>query len=364
MDNKSNSSKHSAKHIPEKPPKQTHKQTLNPSSSLSTKNSPKHSSNLPPNHSHTPSPGHSSNLSPNHSPQPSADEALKCWGYEDNVATKQLKKTYQCWWLALLEIIRKSGNLESVFKDGSPVYSFYKNYYEQHKTLNVGPDDIGKLGPNIKLLKYQPQTDNNMKNDSNEEHKSDDNKSEGDKKKGCLVLDTTSPCESDDEWKTMKQESVYGPQWQKMIMFFLLSSPGWSSPRASAPPVEERIKRLETLLADLGVTGISLRGPYYIGPEMNETVTSLSDGQFVLMDKPKHCMPGIVLRQGSKFQICGYNQSNGECFTVSEKEEKQKNMSKKKEGNKKIVLKIDGDGDSAELNFLLPVVVTNKDAKL
>ncbi|KFZ24596.1 hypothetical protein V502_00926 [Pseudogymnoascus sp. VKM F-4520 (FW-2644)] len=181
----------------------------------------------------------------------------------------QKSGTYQCWWLSLLEVARATDMLSSTFKEGGKLNLYYATGYRAIPAEGTLPEGVILVG------------------------------------------------KTDEEKLREKRLEVYGPKWQRMIMFFLLDkSNGFVWYRNNATfPTSGRKTELEKLLANLGVTGITFCKPlipYSAG--VSGMVNGLLDGVRVLVDKKSHAMSGIVVKPekpeaGKKIKV--FNHSTG-----------------------------------------------------
>lgn len=196
----------------------------------------------------------------------------------------QVDGTWQCWWLSLLDIARITGKLDPFFEtQGSHFYTYWNP--------PTGPraiPEVGQVPTNIVYIdKGEPIPENQVPN----------------------------PLPKPERW-------VYGPVWQRKIMYYLLDRDNdrpWSRPNASSIK-GVRITALMTLLGYLGITGITFGTPSSSNAlELKGELNILSRGQNVLTDRSNegagsgHSMSGIVGSQdasgspGDSIRV--YNQS-------------------------------------------------------
>lgn len=177
--------------------------------------------------------------------------------YELDQPARQKANNYQCWWLSLLEVARANGKLDSTFKvEGGKLYTYYVTGDRPVPAEGQLPAGVTEADP-----KFKP-----------------------------LIKDKS-------DWKKLTKLLVYGPQWQRMIMFFLWDKNNkcpWHLPNDTVQ-TSERAKELGTLLGYLGVTGITFGTPRaLVESSVLERVNELQHGQRVLVDKTLHSMSGVV----------------------------------------------------------------------
>jgi hypothetical protein len=177
--------------------------------------------------------------------------------YELVQPARQKANNNQCWWLSLLEVARASGKLDSTFKaEGGRLYTYYVTGRKSVPEEGQLPAGVTAADPKFKLL-----------------------------------------IEGGSDWGDFTKLLVYGPQWQRMIMFFLLDKDNkcpWHLPNDTVQ-TSDRAKELGTLLGYLGVTGIAFGMPRtLVESSVRERVNELQPGQRVLVDKTSHSMSGIV----------------------------------------------------------------------
>ncbi|KAF5252611.1 hypothetical protein FANTH_2506 [Fusarium anthophilum] len=196
----------------------------------------------------------------------------------------QVDGTWQCWWLSLLEIARLTGKLKPLFE--TPGSHFY-NYWNTHEGARAIPG-VGQLPTSIVYIdKGEPIPEDRVPN----------------------------PFPKPERW-------VYGPVWQKKIMYYLLDRDNdrpWSQPNASSIK-SVRTTALTQLLGYLGITGITFGTPSSSNAfKLKGELNVLSRGQNVLTDRSNegagsgHSMSGTVGSQdasgspGDSIRV--YNQS-------------------------------------------------------
>lgn len=154
--------------------------------------------------------------------------------YELDRPAIQKANTMQCWWLSMLEIARATGKLKPIFEKGGVLYN------------TPVPAEGGMPAKTIYKV----------------------------------------------EEKNRKLE-VYGPEWQRMIMSFLLAC-RWHL-KSDTVNSSDRAEALTNMLGFLDVKGITLGEPLSLTQfNVSDRVNQLSDGQRVIVDKIGHAMSGIV----------------------------------------------------------------------
>ncbi|CAG9970431.1 unnamed protein product [Clonostachys byssicola] len=201
--------------------------------------------------------------------------------YELDKPVQQMRGTWQCWWLALLEVARVSGKLEPSFKEQGTLGKFYEK--RRAEISAKGAD--GKGVPN----------EGELPEGLVEKH--------SDLKAFLQINPKTGPVLDSAKTKFF----VYGPEWQRMVMFFLLETSDkapWNMP-AGTVNTSDRAKVLTLLLQRLGVKGISFGKEHNVtGFELGNRVDDLDHNQYLILDKANsdksirtgHCMAGIVER--------------------------------------------------------------------
>ncbi|KAF5724695.1 hypothetical protein FMUND_581 [Fusarium mundagurra] len=196
----------------------------------------------------------------------------------------QVDGTWQCWWLSLLEIARITGKLNPLFETPGSHFYTYWNPPE-------GPREIPEVGQVPTNIVYMDQG-------------------------APIPADKVpNPLPKPERW-------VYGPVWQRKIMYYLLDRDNnrpWSKPSASSIK-GVRITALTTLLGHLGLSGITFGTPSSSNAlKVKDELNALSRGQNVLTDRSNegggsgHSMSGIVGSQdesgspGDSIRV--YNQS-------------------------------------------------------
>lgn len=200
--------------------------------------------------------------------------------YELSIPAVQKPGTKQCTWLALLEVLRSSGRLDETFTvKGGKLHTYY-----DAKGRRI-PDE-GELPSNPIPPNPTAKTDRNL--------------------------------------------LVYGPMWQRMIMYFLLDGDNkfcWYMPTVTiATP--KRPEELVSLMDNLGVAGVTFGKPFAMVPIfLSKTVKDLPVGKRLLVDKKGpdgsgHSMAGVVESvepmepKGRAYKrIRVYNQSTGDTLT-------------------------------------------------
>jgi len=230
--------------------------------------------------------------------------------YELDKQVIQKDGTWQCWWLSLLEAARDSEKLDHTFNDANGTL----NKYWQGKAIPAE----GELPPDIKA-----------KNDTLKNQKPPSK----------IVL--------------KESKEVYGPVWQRMIMYFLWDIGGWTGwyPASTTMSTSLRPAALAKMLVSLGVTGIGIpeKGAKMTPVEVLKTVGGLEPGTWVLMDKPGHAMSGRVVpvaapKKGAcPNQIIGYNQATEANLTCQ--------VTTDKNGLSHLIV----TGTTTEINWLLPL---------
>jgi len=114
-------------------------------------------------------------------------------------------------------------------------------------------------------------------------------------------------------WDVGKTRLVYGPQWQRMIMFYLLTK-SWVLPN-DAHSGGSRPERLQRLLQLLQVQGIDFGKEWNAyGFNVETSLNNLKNNQLLIVDKGGHAMFGVVKTKQRKM-ICVYNQQRPEDNT-------------------------------------------------
>ncbi|KAK6344112.1 hypothetical protein TWF696_007759 [Orbilia brochopaga] len=242
-----------------------------------------------------------------------SDTQKKRFQLDDPV--EQASGTYQCWWLSLLEIARASDKLDYTFlhEEGT-----LRKYFTDKKI-----PDKGELPPDHKAPKAKP--------------KKEDDKSKKEKP---------------------GDREVYGPEWQRMIMYFLKTTT-WRHNADDTVMTSSRPAELKELLKVLGVTGIDVTTITPINLVSGQVATKITDfqlGQRLLVDRKgtnneSHCMSGIVESdpQGPAFKLIKvYNQSTGNTFPC-------RVIQDKKDKNDKVPPDYLVTPKGRKLNWILPV---------
>ncbi|CAH0057909.1 unnamed protein product [Clonostachys solani] len=201
--------------------------------------------------------------------------------YELDKPVQQMRGTWQCWWLALLEVARVSGKLEPIFKEQGMLGKFYDKRRAEISAKRTGGKEVPDEGelPEGLIEKHS------------------------DLKSFLQIKTKTGPVLNSEKTKFF----VYGPEWQRMVMFFLLETSDkapWNMP-AGTVNTSDRAKVLALLLQRLGVKGISFGKEHNVtGFELSNRVDDLDHHQYWILDKANsdksirtgHCMAGIVER--------------------------------------------------------------------
>ena len=240
--------------------------------------------------------------------------------YELDKRAVQRDRTKQCWWLSLLEAARASGKLEIIFKEGGRLHAYYggKEIPAEGELPEVNQRKAGKVD--------HPELE------------------------------------------------VYGPKWQRMIMFFLWDknyAPRWRYGYNITVQTSDRKKELEILLDGLGVNGlvvnglvvtvIALQAPTLIGERnASKIFKGLLDNQRVLVDKREHSMCGIVkLADSSKSykRIEVYNPAKSQTQKAIDYILKEVGEDEKRKLVGEVHVKVNGKltTQKFELNWILPL---------
>ncbi|KAF5022673.1 hypothetical protein F66182_5221 [Fusarium sp. NRRL 66182] len=239
----------------------------------------------------------------------------------------QVDETWQCWWLALLEVARISGKLKPLFETkGNDFYDY------RHPPASSEPRAIPEAGEVPANVVY--------------------------------ILNG-EPIPEDQVPKPLSKEAplgrwVYGPVWQRKIMYYLLdrdNNRAWSKPDAIVV-IPGRSFALTNLLTYLGITGITFGTPWSNnGLKLKEALNELPQGQNVLADKTNtggrtgHSMSGIVGSQDASGSpgdsICTYNQSWSKQDFVT--------FDLKEDSGKYILVSESGD----KLSWFMPVMIAS-----
>ena len=210
--------------------------------------------------------------------------------------------TWQCWWLSLLEVARATDKLNSTFEEGGKLYAYYKTGGKSIPAEGNLPEDVNLEKPELE---------------------------------------------------------VYGPEWQRMIMFFLWDKSNecpWNKTHNTTCLTSQRKAELEKLLNYLGVTGITFGTPRSpIEANVSAVVNDgLANNQRVLVDKKNHAMSGIVesirpedSNQKAYNKIKVFNQQTQETFMCWVREHPE---------DKKLMLL--SESGKTQLNWILPLILT------
>lgn len=231
---------------------------------------------------------------------------------------------YQCWWLSLLEVARDAKKLDPIFAKGGKLY----NYYVAGGKATPWVPDEGQVPTNL---------------------------SDKDPKFTSLKTDKKF------NWESFKKVLVYGPQWQRMIMYYLWDKDNkcpWHLPDDTVNS-SARAEELATLLRYLGLTGITFGTPRtLIESTVRDVVKSLKPGQRLIVDKTGHAMSGeVMLVEETKRKT--YNKI--EVFNQAKKEQTMPDdifpcwvRESTKDGKTKLLSKT----GNTVITWFLPVVVT------
>ena len=221
--------------------------------------------------------------------------------YQLDQPALQKAGTWQCWWLSLLEVARATKKLNSTFKEeGGKLYAYYRTGNKRIPAEGNLPGDVSLQKPELE---------------------------------------------------------VYGPEWQRMIMFFLWDKSNncpWHI-HTDTLPTSRRKDELEKLLNYLGVTGITFGTPRnLIESNVSAVVNGLSNNQPVLVDKTNHAMSGIVeliqpedSNQKAYNKIKIFNQQMQKTFMCWVREHPK---------DKKLMLL--SESGNTQLNWILPLIIT------
>ena len=218
--------------------------------------------------------------------------------YQLDQPALQKAGTWQCWWLSLLEVARATDKLNSIFKEeGGKLYAYYKTGGRSVPVEGCLPEDFVLEKPKLE---------------------------------------------------------VYGPEWQRMIMFFLWDKSNecpWHI-HTDTLPTSQRKAELEKLLSYLGVTGITFGTPRnLIEINVSGVVNGLSNNQRVLVDKTNHAMSGIII------QPEGSNQEAYNKIKVFNQQTQQTFMCWVREHPKDKKLTLLSESGNTQLNWILPLTI-------
>lgn len=213
--------------------------------------------------------------------------------YELDQRAVQKPGTMQCWWLSLLEIARDTKKLDTTF--GNKESKLYAYFTASGRPIpEQGDLPAGAKPKNPEL-------------------------------------------------------EVYGPMWQRMIMYFLWDKNNkcpWYVCSVTVP-TSKRVEELTKLLGYLDVAGITFGSPRNLIPSnVSQVVNGLSNSQRVLLDKPSHAMSGIaeVGLEVPKTKIKVFNQETKitfQCWVQTDPKDK--------------TLKLLSGSLKTQINWILPV---------
>ncbi|KAL4724789.1 hypothetical protein ACLX1H_008235 [Fusarium chlamydosporum] len=233
--------------------------------------------------------------------------------------------TLQCWWLALLEVARVSGKLRPIFEPQGHLVK----HFAVDQTTGVAkvpaegdlPKGYGNINSSNTTIATQPSTASNK----NEEQKSSPRSNSGNStnKKASPSPKNQGLDDFNEHFKKQMPipksgQLVYGPQWQRMIMFYLLEKgeDGAWNKALTACLFSQRQAALTNLLKILRVEGISVDTAITLTADVSATINELHHDQYCLVDRvnpPRlgedgvtndrqggHCMPALVKHIKSK----------------------------------------------------------------
>lgn len=234
--------------------------------------------------------------------------------YELDHRAIQKMGTNQCWWLSMLEVARASHKLDPIFS--SQDSRLHKYYTEKGGwTPNEGelPSGMNDQQPLLRRL---------VKRSKNDRGKY--------------------------PWDKLRKLLVYGPEWQRMIMYFLLDNGAPYFLPNETCPTRDRSARLGLLIDSLGIRGITFPTSYNLtGLNVRGIVNGLLDGQWLIVDKTGHAMSGCVEQMQLPFPhniIRVYNQARQESSVYSVIVDPKSKTPKLME-----------EGSETESNWIMPV---------
>ncbi|KAF5646144.1 hypothetical protein F52700_1834 [Fusarium sp. NRRL 52700] len=212
----------------------------------------------------------------------------------------QVNGTWQCWWLSLLEVARITGQLNPLFETpGSHFYTYWNPPEGPRET-----PDVGKVPTRVVYLK-----------------------------EGVPIPEDKVP-----NPLPKPERLVYGPVWQRKIMYYLLDRNNdrpWYNP-SSTSMKGIRIRELTKLLGYLGITSITFGEPSSSnGFKVKDELNALTRGQNVLTDKSVegtrsgHAMSGIVGSQdesgspGDSIRVFNQSESKRDFVTFDLQQDSQ-----------------------------------------
>lgn len=202
---------------------------------------------------------------------------------------------YQCWWLSFLEVARASEKLHDIFQSTGRLGA----YYAQHAIPAEGVVPEG-------FLRTRPM---------------------------CEAIMRVGTDQANADWTALKNNLVYGPEWQRMIMFYLLDPANgcnWKMP-SDEVNTSYRPSELHVLRDYLGIAGIEVETGKSLSFEVEKKVSGLKNLQWLIVDKPKHAMAAQVQQlspaTGTKLvvnRVNVYNQASGAEFACELTKDKTK----------------------------------------
>jgi hypothetical protein len=264
----------------------------------------------------------------------------------------QRNLTRQCWWLSLLELARASGSLHATFSPGGKLFE----YFEKRRRGEGGGGPVGDPIPAIGELPpscpgNDPRLEEyvNCKNWSPSQETIDRHKASQPAPVSSTLVGAkptaTKATVKMSESKIIKEvienqkiirrsRLVYGPDWQRMIMFYLLDQHAksqWNWPHETIN-TNDRVEEHVKLLGILGVTGISFGQQLPLAtPGLGALIDQLPDHQRVLVDIPNHAMSGVVARyvkqpkpEKTKSKVKNKSEKAGETDSSESEDEYEK----------------------------------------